>query len=252
MTAHPSGLTPLPAHLRTARTTVRRGRKRAEYRREVINSILDEALFGYVGFCADGQPIVLPMVLARDGDVIYLHGAQSNRLLRKLRHGLPACLNVTLVDGLVLSRSALNHSFNYRSVVVLAEASLVTSHTEKLAALNAIVDQVAPGNSRYVRSPSLKEARRTQLLRMPITEGSAKIRTGPPGDEPEDQGLPLWAGVLPVRTVIGPPVPDPLVPAGLEPPDHLAAYTSPGDKGHALAIAHQMLAGPGQSRGEEP
>ncbi len=238
MTEQPGIASSRQGPLRTARTTVKRGSKRAEYRRQVINSIIDEALFGCVGFCADGQPMVLPMVAARRGDVVYLHGAQSNRMLRTLRHGIPACLNVTLVDGLVLSRSALNHSFNYRSVILLAEASLVTDLEEKLSALKVVVDQVAPGNSLYVRPPSLKEVRRTHLLRMPIVEASAKIRTGPPDDEPDDQSLPLWAGVLPVRTVIGPPLPDPLVPSQLEPPDHLLAYTSPGDKSRALAIAN--------------
>jgi uncharacterized protein len=223
--------------LRTARTTVRRGRNRADYRREIINAILDEALFGCVGFCLDGQPIVLPMVPARVGDIVYLHGAQANRLLRRLHGGAPACLNVTLVDGLVLSRSAFNHSFNYRSVVLLGDASLVTDVPEKLHALAAIVDQVVPGNSGYARPPTVQEARRTQLLRMPIAEASAKIRTGPPGDEPEDQHLPLWAGELPVRTTIGPPVPDPLVPPGLEPPAHLLSFTSPAAKARAVAAA---------------
>ena len=193
----------------TERTTLRRKRDRGTFDRDLAYSVLDEALVCHAGFVAEHGPVVLPMTYARIGDVLYLHGAAGNALLRNLAQGAPVCVTVTLLDGLVLARSAFHHSMNYRSVVLFGVATRVTDPAEMHAASTALVDHLAPGRSAEVRGPSEAELRATAIVRLPIDEGSAKVRTGPPIDDEGDLQLPVWAGVLPLATVAGTPVADP-------------------------------------------
>ncbi len=192
----------------TDRTKVRRLADRGRYERDLVHAILDEAYLAHVGFVIDGQPRVLPMTYGRDGDVLYLHGAVGNAMLRASA-GAEVCVTVTLLDGLVLARSAFHHSMNYRSVVLLGEAEKVEDPDEKRRAFDVIVDHVLPGRSELARPADDGEVRTTLVLRLPIDEGSAKVRTGPPKDDPEDMDLPVWAGVVPLRTVHGDPIQDP-------------------------------------------
>lgn len=183
----------------TPRTTVKRGAARGAYERAAIESILDAAPICHVGFVDDGQPYVIPTIHARVGDRIYVHGAQKNRTLAWMRAGAPICLTATIVDGLVLARSAFHHSMNYRSVVVLGTAVEVTDAGEKHAALEAIVEHVLPGRSREARAPNRKELRATAVLALPLDEASAKVRTGGPLDADSDMRLECWAGVVPLE-----------------------------------------------------
>ena len=208
--------------LQTDRTTVRRLAKRGAYDRANIHAILDEALICHVGFVADGQPVVIPTIHTRVGETLYFHGSAGSRMLRSLRDGVPACVTVTLLDGLVLARSAFHHSMNYRSVVIFGTAREVTEGAEKTMALDAIVEHVVRGRSADARSANEKELRSTLVLAMPIAEASAKIRTGAPVDDEEDLGMPVWAGVLPLTIVPGQPIADSGVAAGL--PDYLNPY----------------------------
>lgn len=190
----------------TDRTRVRRLAERGRYDRETVDAILDEAYVAHVGVVgADGTPLVLPMTYGRDGEVLYLHGAVGNALLRG-SNGAQVCVTVTLLDGLVLARSAFHHSMNYRSVVLVGEATKVTDADEKWRALDVITDHVVPGRTAEVRPMTDGEVRATLVLRLPITEASAKVRTGPPVDEPEDLDEPVWAGVVPLRLVAGEPI----------------------------------------------
>jgi hypothetical protein len=198
----------------TPRTTLRRLPQRGRFDRETVHAILDEALVCHVGFVADGQPFVIPTIHARVGDGLYVHGSAASRMLKTLQGGVPACVTATIVDGLVLARSAFHHSMNYRSVVVLGEAVAVGDEAEKWDALHAIVEHVAPGRWAEVRAPTAKEMAATLVLRLAIEEASAKVRTGPPLDDEEDYALECWAGVLPLRLVPGTPIPDPRLPAG--------------------------------------
>ena len=193
----------------TPRTRVRRLPKRGGYDRATIDPILDEALIAHLGFVVEGQPFVIPTLHARVDDVVYVHGSAASRTLKHLAKGFPACLTVTLVDGVVLARSIFNHSMNYRSVVLLGQAEPVTERTEKLAALVAFSERILPGRWDEVREPSAKELKATSILRLPITEASAKVRSGPPGDDEPDYAIPVWAGVIPTALVQGTPVPDP-------------------------------------------
>jgi hypothetical protein len=181
------------------RTRVRRLPQRAAYDRSIIDAILDEALSCHVGLAMGEQPFVVPTIHWRIGDELYLHGSAASRMLEHGGGSAPLCVTVTLVDGLVLARSAFHHSMNYRSVVLLAEARVVTERAEKLAALAALVNRFAPGRSDHVRAPSDLELKATLLLALPIAEASAKIRSGGPIDDGEDLSLPVWAGVVPVR-----------------------------------------------------
>ncbi len=190
------------------RTRVRRLPARASYERATIDAILDEGLVCHVGFVHEGQPFVLPTTYARVGDALYLHGSAASRMLRGLAGGIPVCVTVTLLDGLVFARSAFHHSMNYRSVVILGVASEVGETAERLGALRAIVEHPAPGRWTAVRPPSEQELRATLVLRLPIAEASAKIRTGGPLDDADDLGWPCWAGHVPLRVVALPPVPD--------------------------------------------
>jgi hypothetical protein len=185
------------------RTRLRRRPERGRYDRATIDAILDEALFCHLGFSVDGQPFVVPTTYARVGDHIYVHGSAAGRTMRALAGGIPACVTVTLLDGLVLARSAFHHSMNYRSVVVLGRAVEVVDAGERLAAFEAIVEHVLPGRWNEVRWPSEQEVRATTVLRLPLDEASAKVRTGDPIDDEEDLALDCWAGVLPLRLTAG-------------------------------------------------
>jgi hypothetical protein len=193
----------------TDRSRVRRKADRARYDFSTVAAILDEALLCHVGFAIDGRPWVVPTTFARVDDQLYLHGAAGNFALRTLSAGgVEACVTVTLLDGLVLARSAFHHSMNYRSVMLFGSATAVTDADEKLAALLAIVEHMEPGRSAASRPPTDAELRSTSVVRFPIDEGSAKVRTGGPIDDPEDMALPHWAGVIPLALVRGEPVPD--------------------------------------------
>ncbi len=192
----------------TARTRVVREPQRAVYDREVVNQILDEGFICHIGFIADGQPYVIPTSYGRDGDVLYVHGSAASRMLRSLDQGVPVCVTVTLLDGLVLARSVFNHSMNYRSVVILGTAVLVNDPQKKIAALRALSEHILPERWDDSRQPNEKELKATSVLRIPITEFSAKVRTGPPIDDEEDYSFPTWAGVLPLQMKVGSPTAD--------------------------------------------
>lgn len=193
----------------TSRTTVRRHRERADYDRATIEAILDEALVCHVAAVIDGAPSIIPTMHAREGETLYLHGAAGNRTLKALAAGASeACVEATILDGLVLARSALNHSMNYRSVVLYGPAEEVTDPAAKLSAMRALVERVHPGRWDEVRAPNAKELAQTFILRMPIEEASAKVRTGGPIDDPEDLDLPVWAGTIPIEERRLTPVPD--------------------------------------------
>jgi nitroimidazol reductase NimA-like FMN-containing flavoprotein (pyridoxamine 5'-phosphate oxidase superfamily) len=191
----------------SARTTLRRKADRGRYERAAIHAILDEGLVAHVGFASDFGVAVLPMVYARIDDDLYLHGAVGNHMLRALEDA-DVCVTVTLVDGLVLSRSAFHHSMNYRSVVVYGRAALVTDDDEKDRVLRAVVDHMVHGRSQQCRLPSAEERRATRVIRLSLHETSAKVRTGPPIEEPDDLELPYFGGVVPLSVVRGAPVPD--------------------------------------------
>jgi nitroimidazol reductase NimA-like FMN-containing flavoprotein (pyridoxamine 5'-phosphate oxidase superfamily) len=206
----------------TARTTPSRNRDRVAYDRERVHAVLDEATVCHVGFVVDGRPVVLPQLHVRVGEVLYLHGSTGARALRMAEgEGLAVCVTVTLLDGLVLARSAFNHSVNYRSVVVHGVAHAVADPTEKTAALAALVDAVVPGRSAGSRAPDRRELAATTVLRLPLAEASLKSRSGPPGDDPADLALPHWAGVLPLRTVRDTPQPAPDLADDVDLPDHV-------------------------------
>src|SRR5271168_2384108 len=193
----------LSNHSPTARTRVVREPQRAVYDREAVNQILDEAFLCHVGFVADGQPFVIPTSYGRDGDTLYIHGSAASRMLRNLDKGVPVCITVTLLDGLVLARYVFNHSMNYRSVVILGTATLVSDPQEKLAALRALSEHIIPQRWNDSRQPNEKELKATSVLCLPITEFSAKVRLGPPVDDEEDYSFPTWAGVIPLGTTVG-------------------------------------------------
>ena len=192
----------------TERTQVKRLAKRAVYDKERVHAILDEGFLCHVGFVADGQPYVIPTLYARAGDRIYIHGSAASRMLRTLDGGVDVCVTVTLVDGFVLARSAFHHSMNYRSVVVLGKARLITDVDEKMEAMHRFTNQMVPGRWEEVRQPTEQELKATSVLALELDEVSAKVRTGPPLDDEEDYKLPVWAGVVPVRTQFGEPDPD--------------------------------------------
>jgi hypothetical protein len=204
---------------------VKRLPARAAYDRATIHAILDEGLVCHIGFVADGQPFVLPTTYGRVGDRLYVHGAAASRMLRRLRDGLPVCVTVTLLDGLVLARSAFHHSMNYRSVVIVGVAVEVTDPAEKVRALEAVVEHVVPGRWSSVRAPTSQELKATMVLSLPICEASAKVRTGPPLDDPADREIPCWAGEIPLRCLALPPVNDPHLPPGTTPPASVIGYS---------------------------
>ena len=189
----------------TSRTRVVREANRAVYDRETIYQILDAAFVCHVGFSADGQPFVIPTMFARVGDAIFLHGSAASRMLRGLGDGLPVCITVTLIDGLVLARSVFNHSMNYRSVVTLGLATLIQEPSEKLQALRAFTEKLIPGRWNDARQPNEQELKATSILKLPLTEVSAKVRTGAVEDDTEDYALNVWAGIIPMHLVFDAP-----------------------------------------------
>jgi uncharacterized protein len=186
----------------------------------VLDDVLDEGLVGHLGVVEDGQPFVLPVAYARDGDTVLLHGSTASRLFRLAASGVPVCLTVTLLDGFVFARSVFNSSMNYRSAVLIGAATGVEGEDEKLTALQRLAERMAPGHWDYARRPIERELRATSVLRLPIVEWSVKVSAGPPDDDDADYKLPLWAGTVPLRTVAGAPEPDPALPDGhgLPPP----------------------------------
>jgi nitroimidazol reductase NimA-like FMN-containing flavoprotein (pyridoxamine 5'-phosphate oxidase superfamily) len=207
---------------------VRRRAERGRYDRATVHAILDEGLVCQVAFVAEGQPFAIPTAYARDGETLYLHGSPASRMLRSLAGGIPVCVGVTLLDGLVLARSAFHHSMNYRSVVVLGRARLVEEAEERLRAMRALVEHVAPGRWADTRRPSARELAQTCVLALPLSEASAKVRSGPPLDAEEDHALPYWAGVVPLRLVPEPPLPDPRLAPGIAAPAYAGCYRRPG------------------------
>ena len=208
----------------TERTRVRRLPKRGHYDRDTINNILDEGFICHVGFVLDGQPYVIPTGYARIGDDLYIHGSSASRMLRSLAGGIDVCVTITLIDGLVLARSAFHHSMNYRSVVILGKASLVDDNDEKMEALEAFTEQVVPGRWADVRWPTELELKATSVLKLPIEEASAKIRTGGPIDDEEDYAMDVWAGVVPLQVAALEPVDDARLQQGIEPPAYAQNY----------------------------
>lgn len=209
----------------TQRTTLKRLPKRGVYDRELVYRILDEGFICHVSFAVDGQPFVIPTGYARVGDQLYIHGSQVSRMLRTLSGGIDACVAVTLIDGLVLARSAFHHSVNYRSVVIFGRAAIVEEREAKLAALFAFSEHVIPGRWDDVREPTEQELKATTVLALRLEEVSAKVRTGPPIDDEADYALKIWAGVLPLQLVAGAPIKDPRLPEGIEPPSYTLKYT---------------------------
>jgi nitroimidazol reductase NimA-like FMN-containing flavoprotein (pyridoxamine 5'-phosphate oxidase superfamily) len=214
----------------TDRTRVRRLPDRGVYDRQVIDRIVDEGLVCHLGFAVDGQPFVIPTIHGRVDDTVYVHGSNASRMLRSLGKGVEACLTITIVDGLVLARSAFHHSMNYRSVLVLGELRPVDDADEKLRALEAISEHVAPGRWDAVREPNEKEMAQTTVLALPLDEASAKIRTGPAGDDEADMSLDVWAGVLPLELRALEPLTDRLSRVA-EPPPHVTEWK---DAAHRL------------------
>jgi hypothetical protein len=211
----------------TPQTTLKRLPQRGSYDREAVYRILDEGFVCHVGFVVEGQPFVIPTGYARVGDTLYLHGSAASRMLRSLAGGIPVCVTVTLVDGLVLARSAFHHSINYRSVVILGTAMPVEDEPGKMAALAALTEHIVPGRWAEVRGPNEQELKGTSVLALPLIEVSAKIRTGPPKDDEEDYAIPVWAGELPLQTAPGEPIADPHLSADIAPPAYLTNYSRP-------------------------
>jgi nitroimidazol reductase NimA-like FMN-containing flavoprotein (pyridoxamine 5'-phosphate oxidase superfamily) len=211
---------------RTERTRVRRLPERATYDRATVHAILDEGFLCHMGFVVDGQPYVIPTGYARVGDTLFLHGSTGSRL--GLRPGMDICVTVTLVDGLVLARSAFHHSMNYRSVMAIGRTRPVTDPGEKEVALRALVEHIVPGRSDEVRGGDLRELAATAVLALPLAEVSAKVRTGPPQDDEPDYALPIWAGVLPLALTPGEPAPDPVLDPSIPAPAHVASWSRPG------------------------
>ncbi len=208
----------------TQRNKIKRYPQRGNYDLSVINSILDEGLICHVGFVVEGQPFVIPTAYGRIDDQIYIHGSPMSRMLRSLQQGIEVCITITLLDGLVLARSAFHHSMNYRSVVIFGNAIAIEDPAEKMAALKAFTNHVLPDRWSQVRPTTEKEVAGTLVLALSLSEASAKIRTGPPVDDEEDYGLPIWAGELPLRLVADAPINDPKLSAGIPCPDFVQHY----------------------------
>ena len=205
----------------TGRSELRRLPKRGSHEPAAIHAILDAGFLAHVGFQTDGQPFVIPTLYGRDGDKLYLHGSAASRMLGELEGGAPACVTVTIVDGLVLARSAFHHSMNYRSVVAFGTARRVEGEEAKTLALRVISEHLLAGRWQDVRGPNGKELKATSVIEFSIEEASAKVRTGPPADDEEDYALPVWAGILPVSLEARPPIADSRLPEGIEPPPYI-------------------------------
>jgi nitroimidazol reductase NimA-like FMN-containing flavoprotein (pyridoxamine 5'-phosphate oxidase superfamily) len=209
----------------TPRTRLVREADRAVYDREAAYKILDEGFLCHVGFVADGQPFVIPTSYGRQGDSLLIHGSAASRMLRQMKEGVPVCVTVTLLDGLVLARSIFNHSMNYRSVMVLGRATLVDDPGEKLEALRILSEHIIPGRWADSRQPNEKEIKATSVLRLPIEEFSAKVRKGPVVDDEPDYSFPTWAGVVPLEMKAGSPIDDSRLVEGKQPPEYARRYT---------------------------
>jgi uncharacterized protein len=209
----------------TSRTTLRRLPQRGEFNREAVYRIIDEGFVCNVAFVVDGQPYAIPTGYGRAGDILYIHGSAASHMLRSLAGGVPVCVTVTLIDGLVLARSAFSHSINYRSVVIFGTAIKVEDADEKAAALKTFTEHVIPGRWSEVRRPNEQELKATTVLALPLVEVSAKVRTGPPKDDEEDLAFPVWAGVLPLRMAALAPIDDPSLSSEIEPPDYVMNYS---------------------------
>ena len=209
----------------TERTKLKRLPKRGVFDRDLVYAILDEGFICHVGFVVDGKPVVIPTGYARAGDRLYIHGSQASRMLRTIKTGVDVCVTVTLVDGLVLARSAFHHSMNYRSVVIFGNATGVEDDEAKLSALLALSEHFVPGRWAEVREPNDSEIKATTVLSLPLEEVSAKVRTGPPLDDEEDYELDVWAGVLPLKLVAAEPISDPRLKSDLQPSSRIMKYS---------------------------
>lgn len=214
----------------TSRTTLKRLPKRGVFDRELVYSILDEGFICHVGFVVDGQPFVIPTGYGRRADELYIHGSQASRMLRTLKMGVDVCITVTLVDALVLARSAFHHSINYRSVVAFGRASLIEDPSAKVEALFALSEHMIPGRWNDVRQPTQQELNQTSVLSLPLNEVSAKVRTGPPIDDEEDYERDTWAGLVPLQLTSSSPIPDPRLPPKIKVPAYALNYARPQDK----------------------
>ena len=214
----------MTAFARTGRNRLVRKPERGRYEREAIYRIVDEGLLCHVGFVQDGQPFVIPTLHARDGDTLLLHGSSASRLMRHLGAGHPACVTVTLLDGIVLARASFNHSINYRSAVLFGRGRLIADDAEKLRALARFTERLLPGRWADARQPSRRELKATAVVAMPLDSAAAKVRSGPPQDDAEDLALPVWAGVLPIHQVIGDPLADPALSPDVPLPSYLGEY----------------------------
>jgi len=209
----------------THRSQIKRLPQRGNYEREAIYQILDEGLVCHVGFAVDGQPVVIPTAYGRVGDQLYIHGSPASRMLRSLQNGIEVCVTVTLLDGLVLARSAFHHSMNYRSVVIFGTATTVEDTEQKQEALRAFTEHVVPGRWAEVRLPSRQEIQGTLVLSLSLNEASAKVRSGPPNDDEADYSLPVWAGVIPLQVVTGEAIADPRLQQEINLPAYVQNYT---------------------------
>jgi nitroimidazol reductase NimA-like FMN-containing flavoprotein (pyridoxamine 5'-phosphate oxidase superfamily) len=215
----------------TQRTRVVREPDRGVYDREAVYRILDEGFLCHVAFVADSQPFVIPTSYGRKDDSLLIHGSAASRMLRQMKAGVPVCVTVTLLDGLVLARSVFNHSMNYRSVVILGKASLVDGPEEKLAALRVLAEHILPGRWDDARQPNERELKATSVLRLPIEEFSAKVRSGPPIDDEEDYSFPNWAGVIPLGMSIGTAINDAGLNLGIAVPEYVRNYSRKNNSG---------------------
>jgi len=213
--------------LQSERTTVRREPHRGVYDRQSIHAILDAGFVCHLGFVHDGHPFVIPTSYWRIDDYLYVHGSSASRMLRNLGAGLEVCVTVTHIDGLVLARSAFNHSVNYSSVVVLGKGTLLATDAEKIAALHAFTERLAPGRWNEIRYPNDRELKATSVLKVPLTEASAKVRQGPPEDDADDYAQNCWAGVIPFETIVAKPAPDPKLRAEIPTPSYVEHYPGP-------------------------
>jgi hypothetical protein len=226
----------------TKRTELRRIPDRGSRDRETINQILDVGFLAHIGFCVAGQPFVIPTLYGRDGEKLYLHGSAASRMLRELETGIPACVTVTLVDGLVLARSAFDHSMNYRSVVAFGKARKIVDAAQRIKSLRVISEHLIAGRWKEIREPSEKELKATTVLEFSIEEASSKVRSGPPLDDENDYSLPVWAGVLPLEIRSRPPIPDARLIEGADVPDYVGATTfgSIAEPAFVLSMARRV------------
>src|SRR5215213_8164482 len=218
----------MDAFSKTTRNKVKRMPERGHYDAATIYPIVDAALICHVGFALEGQPFVIPTLHARQGDTILLHGAKGSRLLRHIQSGGEVCITITLIDGIVLARSVFHHSINYRSAVLFGSGAVIADDQARLQALEAFTERLIPGRWQDARLPNPLELKQTTIVAVPIESASAKLRSGPPGDEAEDYELPVWAGVLPLRQVAGTPVADAQLKPGVELPDYLRDFDARG------------------------